>query len=305
MKRILLLSILLAVSAGASAQTYRVSYSYYYKFEATDEGYRSDTNMKLDIDRGRTVFYSEGRYCRDSLMRLAFDENGDTKDQAIMGELYSGKYRGVDDATFMDFDSGKFTQSYKYLWNLINGEGDLEMPQWEITDETEVSSTGYTVRKAVANYMGRKWTAWYTEEVPLPYGPWLFYGLPGLVITATDSEELFAFKYMDMKEIDPSENRYKPLWDYRHGQNNRTHDDNIYNYSLEDAEKMYTRLHSDGSYRAEMFGLGSDPMGGTATYPDGRVEQAKVPGYIPLIPSKYFRSKRKTNTSDNTGLGDN
>ncbi len=289
MKKSLLLTILSVVLVlDVSAQTYRVSYSYQYKLEASDEGYRSDVNMKLDIDQGRTAFYSEGRYCRDSLMRLAFDENGDTKDQAIVNELYSGKYRGEDDVTFIDFDSGKFTQSYKYLWSLINGEWDLEMPQWEITDQTEVSSAGYTVRKAVANYMGRKWTVWYTEEVPLPYGPWLFYGLPGLVVTATDSEELFVFKYLDMKEIDPSENRYEPLWSFRHKQNNKSHE--IYNYSLEDAERMYTRIHSDGSYRAELFD--GDPFSDNVTYPDGRVEQAKAPGYIPLIPSKFFRNKK-------------
>lgn len=55
--------------------------------------------------------------------------------------------------------------------------------QWTVTDETKQVS-GYMCIKATTNYRGRDWLAWFTPDVPVPYGPWKFHGLPGLIMQA-------------------------------------------------------------------------------------------------------------------------
>ena len=56
----------------------------------------------------------------------------------------------------------------KYMSNVFLGEnGILSFPEWTISEETN-ELFGYSVRKATAQYMGRNWTVWFTEEIPVP-----------------------------------------------------------------------------------------------------------------------------------------
>lgn len=58
--------------------------------------------------------------------------------------------------------------------------------------------------KAIGLLRGREYTAWYTNEIPIPFGPWKLQGLPGLIIEAYDKNENF---YFCMKKIEyPSQN---------------------------------------------------------------------------------------------------
>ena len=55
---------------------------------------------------------------------------------------------------------------------------------WEIMDETK-KILGYKCRKAIINNYSKakpKIIAWFTEEIPVSYGPINFYGLPGLIL---------------------------------------------------------------------------------------------------------------------------
>lgn len=64
---------------------------------------------------------------------------------------------------------------------------------WEIGAEERVIA-GYTCQRASISYGGREWTVWFTEDLPLPYGPWKLRGLPGLILEAKDAEGLFHFE---------------------------------------------------------------------------------------------------------------
>lgn len=64
---------------------------------------------------------------------------------------------------------------------------------WNLTEETDTFA-GYQVNAAVGSYGGREWKVWFTEEIPVPFGPWKLVGLPGLVLKAQDSENIHEFK---------------------------------------------------------------------------------------------------------------
>lgn len=53
---------------------------------------------------------------------------------------------------------------------------------------------GYPCNKAEATFRGRKWTAYYTFDIPCGYGPWKFSGLPGLILKVTDGKGLFRWE---------------------------------------------------------------------------------------------------------------
>lgn len=53
-------------------------------------------------------------------------------------------------------------------------------------------------KKATCNYAGRKYIAWYAESIPMPYGPYLFGGLPGLIIKLHDTKKHWVFTHTSM-----------------------------------------------------------------------------------------------------------
>lgn len=59
---------------------------------------------------------------------------------------------------------------------------------WILGNETKKIGS-FIVHKATGKFRGRLYTAWYTLEIPLPYGPWKLQGLPGLIIEAYDEDK--------------------------------------------------------------------------------------------------------------------
>lgn len=64
---------------------------------------------------------------------------------------------------------------------------------WEIHKDT-LSLCGYTCQKAVCHFHGNFFIAWFAPQIPLGYGPWKLGGLPGLILKATDKDELYSFE---------------------------------------------------------------------------------------------------------------
>ena len=64
----------------------------------------------------------------------------------------------------------------------------LEKPNsisWEIHNDTKKIGT-YICNKAIGSFRGREYTAWFTRDIPVEFGPWKFNGLPGLIIEVVE-----------------------------------------------------------------------------------------------------------------------
>ena len=52
---------------------------------------------------------------------------------------------------------------------------------------------GYKCKSASTTFRGRKYKAWFTEEIPKSEGPYIFNGLPGLILKITEENGLYDF----------------------------------------------------------------------------------------------------------------
>lgn len=77
------------------------------------------------------------------------------------------------------------------------------MPElgWTIGDET-CEILGYKCRRAECDFRGRRYTAWFTEEIPISSGPWKFHGLPGLIMAVEDSEGDYSYRIEGIEQCD-------------------------------------------------------------------------------------------------------
>lgn len=67
---------------------------------------------------------------------------------------------------------------------------DWVVIDWEIENKFR-DIAGFHCQKATGKFRGRTYKVWFTTEIPVPYGPWKLFGLPGLIVKAKASGNLF------------------------------------------------------------------------------------------------------------------
>lgn len=75
--------------------------------------------------------------------------------------------------------------------------------KWQLHNDSK-KILDYSCKKATVKYRGREFIAWYTTEVPINNGPYVFEGLPGLILELEDSQNKYHFTAVgiDKKPMD-------------------------------------------------------------------------------------------------------
>ncbi len=72
--------------------------------------------------------------------------------------------------------------------------------QWQLL-EGDTTIAGYPCKKAATQLFGRQYVAWYAPSLDLPYGPYKFGGLPGLVLQVADTQQHFLFTISGLQKV--------------------------------------------------------------------------------------------------------
>lgn len=81
-------------------------------------------------------------------------------------------------------------------------EEPIENIDWTLSEDSLKNVLGYDCIMATADYHGRKWTAWFTPEIPLQTGPWKLAGLPGLILEADADNGVYSFVATGIQNTD-------------------------------------------------------------------------------------------------------
>ena len=69
----------------------------------------------------------------------------------------------------------------------------LNSQNWEIQADT-MTILGYTCQKAITEWRGRHYEAWFASEIPINEGPMKFGGLPGLIFKLNDVDKEYNYE---------------------------------------------------------------------------------------------------------------
>lgn len=159
----------------------------------TVSGQRYRDHRRLEIGSRYSRDYSLFADRSDSLAFEAYRKNADAGVD-LYGWLRPGE-RGFCEDYYMDYPRRELLTASLCI---VNTEYRYNEPipriDWTLHADTTHRILGYTCQRATAEFRGRRWSVWFTPEIPLTRGPWKLGGLPGLILQACDETGLFGFE---------------------------------------------------------------------------------------------------------------
>ena len=162
-------------------------FKYDFKYKSNPKDSAVLRKMILDCEGGkRSVFRSERERTSDSLIAVTGLGNG--RNIRLEDQFYIVK----------DYAENIMYKSIQNIYRDIFSIQITEKLEWEILPEKSKIGN-FEVQKAKVSYGGRNWTAWFTTEIPIQDGPYVFRGLPGLVIRISDNQNDYNFNLTEIK----------------------------------------------------------------------------------------------------------
>jgi GLPGLI family protein len=220
---------------------YEISYSLRYVADTTLKVMKEPIEdvCILQIGKHASKTYSQTIYDCDSIGQEGLAQHGNG--------IMSGLKIPVPPVEYIR-NGGKMTVTYLPLCttskvSVFRYVEDEPIMNWNIGTATKVI-LGYTCTKATTVFRGREYEAWFTTELPFQVGPWMFGGLPGLIMSIHDTKNHYEFECIGLNSIK------KPIKMYQ-----RSYKDESREKISKAIQQMYERSENYvGSVKARVAG---------------------------------------------------
>lgn len=251
------------ITSIAVAQDQEKGVVYYGHIESPGKG----GPVGLDFN-AYLVFNKEASYyvtAMDSLEKQADLKEKQIKEVNGTKQIYLGKHtlpQGKQVYFNRKKDSLWWNKKYK---EPVYGSEKRERINWKLESETKKFGE-LTCHKATGSFRGKNYTAWYTDAIPLPYGPWKLQGLPGLILEAYDDEKEM---YLYFKSVE-----YPTDLKLSVGPINKPKEDSEYPWiSIAEYKQTLEKLAERSKTKAILI---AKQMGGDVTVNAGGIETLSV-----------------------------
>lgn len=164
-----------------------ITYRFNYKATENDESLSHDDLMDLQFGRKYNAFFS--RNLRD----LDIQNTKELK-TTMQFQTVPENYVGFDLLVNHGDSTTIVTNRIPYTSQVIEYTENTPVHSWAYMPEDTATVMGYPCHAAQCNYGGREWKVYYTNDIPLPYGPWKLNGAKGVILKAEDTEHNFVFE---------------------------------------------------------------------------------------------------------------
>ena len=178
-------------------QVYAQDIQFEYEYTKTLDSINSKTeNYILESHKNHHFFYGKNTYSLDSLSHT--NENRIVIPADMRIPVSKNKHKRDILKSFL-FENGKdYFMMSNFTLLKIKYEDTIKL-DWKLEKST-MEYLGYTCNQATTEYAGRKYIAWYTKAIPITSGPYVFRGLPGLIVKISDTENKHAFRLVEIKK---------------------------------------------------------------------------------------------------------
>lgn len=157
--------------------------------------------MSLDIVKDRSIYRDFTAIGQDSILKVQFEA---MKKAGVLKDL-SKSFK-------MPKFSEKIVKTYpdmkiQYIERIASGFSPMNIGynetlklDWKISNE-KAKIGAYNAQKATTEFAGKKWTAWFSSELPFQDGPYKFSGLPGLIVKIEDEDKNYSWVLQGNKKV--------------------------------------------------------------------------------------------------------
>lgn len=166
----------------------------------------------LQIGKNISKFYSYYSFQADSLRKTP---DGDKVWKDIFNKSLNDFNRHRDKTRFMssfpharsatyiykNYPSGEMTVTDAIRSDIFIYKDTLDAQNWTITDSLK-TVLDYQCQMAECDFRGRRWTAWFTPDIPVSNGPWKLGALPGMIMEAYDRGKQYYFVTVGLEQVE-------------------------------------------------------------------------------------------------------
>ena len=191
-------TLLMLFGLMVSAQNNRVIYEYKYRPDSTKIDSLKTEWMYLDISKKGSKYYSKNAFESDSIVNESIKKQmaSGMKNISVSRQSYGGEISDEVEKIYPEYK----TYLIANVGNDSYKVAEDRKPKWMIFSEKKQIGQ-FQTQKATADFAGRKWTAWFTTDVPIQDGPYKFSGLPGLIVKISDQTGSHQMELKGLKKI--------------------------------------------------------------------------------------------------------
>lgn len=175
-------------SFGQKTPYFEAKYDIYYNtdFPQTRSGY-----LQIDLEKNHTIF-------RISKNNDSVESNSEIT-SIDYGLTYNIKYDDIERFIEINFNTRNIFSKETHRNNIYYVRDTINDFKWNLNYSEEKKIGLLLCKKATTYFRGRSYTAWYTLEIPIGYGPYKFHGLPGLIVNISDNTGTFIWTLASYK----------------------------------------------------------------------------------------------------------
>ncbi|MCB0646936.1 MAG: GLPGLI family protein [Saprospiraceae bacterium] len=168
-----------------------------------DNGQSKSETHRLYKLGSESRYLAENEYYNDSIFLLE-DVNGQlsnlTPSQSNLDKIMNSNFAKNRKRSWFDLIrvSKDFEKNSYAIYQKSFTDGIMKLEEnksfiWQISEE-KAEIDGIACIRATTSYGGRNWICWFAPSIPIFDGPYVFSGLPGLILKLEDEESIYKWE---------------------------------------------------------------------------------------------------------------